>query len=125
MWLRDALAELARRLANTTVEWNDVRVLMASHLLALDKCPGVWPIGVGEVLRRILGKDVEQICKTDQLCSGLKSEIEGAVHTMQDLYEEKAGTGWGVLLVDTRNAFNSVNRGVTLWNARILWTRCS
>ena len=50
MWLKDAIAELARRFANTTVEWNDVRALMAGHLLALDKCPGVWPIGVGEVL---------------------------------------------------------------------------
>ena len=78
----------------------------------------------------VTGVDVEQICKTDQLCSELKSEIEGAVHAMQDLYEEKAGTGWGVLLVDARNAFNSVNRGATLWNAtlwnaRILWPRYS
>ena len=54
--LRDAIAELARQLANTMVEWNDICALMASRLLALDKCPGVWPIGVGEVLRRILGK---------------------------------------------------------------------
>ena len=54
-WLRDATAELARRLANTLVEWNDIRTLMPmSHLLALDKCPGVWPIGVGEVLKRIV-----------------------------------------------------------------------
>ena len=73
--LRDAIAELARPLANTIIEWNDIRALMASCLLALNKCPGVQPIGVGEVLRRIVGKvmalvtgvDVEQICKTDQL----------------------------------------------------------
>ena len=52
--LRDATAELARRLANTLVEWNDIRALMPSRLLAIDKCPGVWPIGVGEVLRRIV-----------------------------------------------------------------------
>ena len=47
---------LARRLANMMVEWNDIRALMASHLLALDECPGVWLIGAGEVLRRIFGK---------------------------------------------------------------------
>ena len=38
---------------------------------------------------------------------------------MQDLYEEKAGTGWGVLLVDARNAFNSVNSGA--FNLKAVW----
>ena len=108
--LRDAVAELtiARRLANNIVEWDDISTLMASRLLALDKCPGVSPIGIGEVLRRILGKvmalatgmDVEKLCGTDQLCSGLKAGIEGAVYTMRELFEDNAGSGWGLLLVD-------------------------
>ena len=121
--MRYAVAELARRLANTIVEWDDIRALMASRLIALDKCPGVRPIGVGEVLRKILGKvmalatgmDVEEEeCMTDQLCSGLKAGIEGAVHAMRELFEENAGTGWGLLLVYVRNAFNSINREVAL-----------
>jgi len=47
------------------------------------------------------------------------------VHTMRELFEEKAGTGWGLLLVDAKNAFNSVNREAALWNSRVLWPRCS
>ena len=36
-----------------------------------------------------------------------------------------SGEGFGVLMVDAKNAFNSVNRGVGLWNARVYWPRCS
>lgn len=102
-----------------------IRALMASCLLAPDKCPGVCPIGVGEVPRRILGKvmalatgmDVEEVCKTDQLCSGLKAGSESVVHTMQDLFEENVGTGGGLLLVGARN------REAALWNVRALLPR--
>ena len=59
--------------------------------------------------------------------SGVKCGIEGAVHVVADLFEENHSlpTGWGVLLVDASNAFNSLNRAALLWNVRILWPRCS
>ena len=90
---------------------NDIRALMANRLIPLDKCPGVRPIGVGECIRRVLGKtmsmatgsDVVDICGIDQLASGLKAGIEGVIHAMSDLYEETAGCGWGLLLVDAKN----------------------
>ena len=127
------MAELVRRFANTIIDWNDIQALMACRLIALDKCPGVRPIGVGEVPRRILSKvmaaatsaDVEELCGTNQLCSGLKAGIEGAVHAMNDLFEESSGEGWGLLFVDASNAFNSVSRVAALWNVRVLWPRCS
>ena len=49
----------------------------------------------------------------------------GAIHAMTDLYDEFSSDGWGFLLVDAVNAFNLMSRVTALWNARILWPRCS
>ena len=89
--------------------------------------------GIGEVLRRLLGKamilttgvDVEELCGADQLCSGLKGGIEGAIHSVNRMFDDSSLSGCGVLMVDAKNAFNSVNRVAGLWNARYLWPRCS
>ena len=131
--LRESVASLARTLANMVVSWSDIRALMACRLVALDKCPGVRPIGIGETLRRILGKavalvtryDIEDVCGISQLCVGVQSGLEGAVHAVNDLFNEHNEDGWGVLMVDASNAFNSINRLAILWNARVPWPQCS
>ena len=111
-----------------------IRALISNRLIALNKCSGVRPIGIGESLRHIIGKaicsatrlDLAVVCGTDQLCGGMKCGIEGAVHVVADLFEDNHSlpTGWGVLLVDASNVFNSLNRAALLWNVRILWPRC-
>lgn len=133
--LREAVAALGNKLANEDVPWERIRGLMASRLVALDKRPGVRPIGVGECLRRLLGKcmaevtgdEVTNACLQNQLCGGLSGGIEGAVHVMNGLFEERAteGSKWGLLLVDAQNAFNSVNRIIALWYARMYWPSCA
>ena len=44
-----------------------IDALVACHLIALNKCPGVRPIGIGEVVRQIIVKAVLSIVKLDIL----------------------------------------------------------
>ena len=100
--------------------------LVACRLVALDKNPGVRPIGVGEVVRRIVMKAilrviqrlVEEACGVLQTCSGLPCGIEAAVHAMRETYA--ANSTEGILLVDAKNAFNSLNREAALHNIQHL-----
>ena len=127
--LRDAVASLSRTMANDFVLWKSFKALLANRLIALNKNPGVRPIGIGETLRRIIGKaicyvtrdDVEMVCGSDQLCAGVKMGIEAAFHAVHDLFERNTNSDWGLLTIDASNAFNSLNRVALLWNARILW----
>ena len=54
--LCEGLASVARRLCTSFVDPAGIVGLVASRLIALDKNPGVRPIGVGEVVRRIISR---------------------------------------------------------------------
>ena len=45
---------MAKRLATSYVDLDGLAPFLASHLVALDKMPGVHPIGVYETVRRII-----------------------------------------------------------------------
>ena len=64
--------------------------------------------------------DLEEICNTSQLCGGVRAGIEGAIDAVSDLFQEREKDGWGVLLIDASNAFNTINRQAVLWNSRVL-----
>lgn len=128
--LRKAIAEMTLWLSNHSPPWAAYRSLAAGRIIALDKCPGVRPVGVGETLYRLMAKVVLEVagqeataaCGVKQLCGGLKSGIEGGIHAMCDQWAavgEKSE--WGAVLVDARNAFNEVFRAPMLWNVRHLW----
>ena len=133
--LWEAVAALCCFLCNTSVPWDNIRALLASHLISLDKCSGVQLIGVGETLRCIVGKtscsvtrsDAAVVCGKNQLCAGLQCGIEGAIHAMNELFEmnQALQPGWGVLLIDASNAFNSLNHMAMLLNVHKFWPRCT
>ena len=72
----------------------------------LDKNPGIRPIGVGEVLRRIAGKvivthlkeDVIQSVGSLQVCAGQDAGCESLIYAMRTIYEDQSAEA--VLLVD-------------------------
>ena len=67
---------------------------VACRLIPLDKKPGVRPICVGEVLRRIIGKSIISVIKPEilesagslQLCAGLPGGCEAAAHAMTTIF---------------------------------------
>ena len=100
-------------------------LFLASRLIAIDKLPGVRPIGVGEVVRRLVGKVVLTILNQDilettgfsQLCAAQPGGCEAPVHAVRSLFDVSSGEA--VLLVDASNAFNSLNRETALHNCLI------
>ena len=85
---RVVVASLADWMANSSPPWSDYRALMACFLVALDKRPGVCPVGIGETLLRSLAKLVmraagdqaKTACGNLQMCAGLEAGIEGSTH---------------------------------------------
>ena len=110
-----SLALVARKLCTSCVDPDGIIALVACRLIALNKCPGVRPIGVGEVVRRIIAKAILSIVKLDvleaagslQLCAGQDAGNEAAVHAMRAIFCDDSTEA--VLLVDASNAFNSLN----------------
>ena len=125
--LCEAIATLTRRLCSEFVDPLTIEPIVASRPIPLDKGNGeVRPIGVGEVIRRIIGKCVTRVVKQDminasgatQVCAGQKSGGEAAVHAMRSIFQ--ADETDAALLIDASNAFNSLNRAAALNNIRVL-----
>ena len=105
-------------LANGSPHWAAYRAFLSGRMIALDKHPGVRPVGVGETWRRIFSKIVLKVtgpeetmaCQDDQLCAGLKAGIDDAIHGVQDLWDKNPFTEECFFkLVDANNAFNEIN----------------
>ena len=120
------LADIAKLIATTELPSGTLEAYNACRLIPLDKNPGVRPIGVGEVLRRIIGRsilkclsnDLKQLGGNLQLCLGQKCGIEFAIHSLRDAFDKPESEG--MLLIDATNAFNSLNRKLALENIKVV-----
>ena len=88
--LNVVVASLDDWMANSSPPWAAYRALMTCRLVALDRRPGVRPVGIGETLRRALaklvmraaGEQAKTACGNLQMCTGLEAGIEGETHAV-------------------------------------------
>ena len=128
--LRQIFAEFGEWLCNGRPPWAAYRAMMSGRLIVLDKCTGIRPVGISETWRhllancllRVTGQEAKAACGTEKLAGGVETGIEGAIHSMNVLWEQHLQEEeWGFLLIDAWNAFNEENRTAMLWAVRNEW----
>ena len=121
-----SLALLAKKISTAYVDPKGLSCLTASRLIALDKMPGVRPIGIEEVVRRAISKaivgaiqdEIKQVAGCSQLCAGMEAGCEVGVHAMRKIFDNPSCEA--VLFADATNAFNCLNRQAALINIQAL-----
>ena len=94
--LCSALAAVSRCICSTEVDPIGFSAFVSCCLVPLNKCPGVRPIGMGEIPRRIISKAVLRLIYSDirdtvdqiQVCVGQESGCEAAFHAMEMIFRE-------------------------------------
>lgn len=87
-------------------------LLLTNRVIANIKDPGLRPVGVGEMVRRIVVKAVMTVtCEAVQkavgalqLCRGRPAEVKSAIHAMRGFLTDNQIDG--ILLIDADNALN-------------------
>ena len=124
--LREEIAVFTRNLLKKSYHPFFLEAFTSCRLIPLDKNPGIRQMGVGEVLRRIVGKTVSGFLKEEikeaagplQVCAGHNTGADAAIHGMSQVFEEEGRDGF--LLIDASNAFNQMNRSAALHNIQIM-----
>jgi hypothetical protein len=103
--LREVVTEFVDWLANSFPPWAAYQALMAGRLVALNECPGVHPLEIGETWCHLCaklvllacGSDAKEQCGINQLCAGLEAGIkEGIGCRLQALVPMQGGRKMGV-----------------------------
>ena len=99
--LRVVITKLADWMANSYLLWTSYCALMACHLVALDKSPGVRPVGIVETLLRELAKLMmksarnheKTACVNLHFGAGLEAGIEVETHDVWERRSERGEVG--------------------------------
>jgi hypothetical protein len=97
--LQEAIVNWVDWLSNGLPPYAAYRAVNMVHAVALDKSPGVWPLGVGKVWMR-LWSDCSHMktkavatsaCGNTQLCAGLQTGIKANLHAVWAIWPQLAG----------------------------------
>ncbi len=97
--LREAMADWVDWLSNGLPPYAAYCAVNMVQTIALDKSPGIWLLGVGEVWMRLWSDcshmktraGATNACGNTQLCTGLQSGIEANLHVVQAIWPQSAG----------------------------------
>ena len=86
-------------MSNGSPPYAAYRAVNTVRTVALDKCPGVRPLGIGEVWMRLWSDCCHMktkaaattACGNTQLCAGLRSGIEANLHAVRAIWPQSAG----------------------------------
>ena len=117
---------MTRNLLTSHFHPSILEAYVACRLIPLDEDPGIRPIGIGEVLRRIIGKivvwqlkeDIKEAAGPLQTCAGHPTGAEAAIYAMQKIFNDE--TTDAIILIDASNAFNCMNCSVALHNMYVI-----
>ena len=78
------------------VDPSSIEALTACRLIPLNKNPGIRPIGIREVLRRIIGKSISWVLRDEiqevagplQVATGLNAGAEASIHAMRTIFAQ-------------------------------------
>ena len=90
-----ALASVAVRVCTTHVHPSSIAPLLACCLIALDKHPGVHPIGIVDTacqikaVLSIIKPDIQDATGCQQMCGGQICGIEAAVHAARQAFDSE------------------------------------
>ena len=100
------------------VLWARIHALMETRICALNKQPGVRPLGIGCIVQHLIAKcafkaggaNKKSVCGSKQLCTGLKAGIDGAIHAVLDKMEKNKDMEFSEWEIDDNIWLKEVNK---------------